>query len=87
VGDSAYAVNGTSLAIAEPPVSAEVVQQLIQGIEAEAANLGMVATSGTISKEASAAAELYFDQKGIRIELIDGPQLAALIVEHGLRAA
>lgn len=70
----------------EPPVGAKVVQQLIQGIEAEAANLGMVATSGTISKEASAAAELYFDQKGIRIELIDGPQLAALIVEHGLRA-
>lgn len=29
---------------------------------------------------------LYFDQKGIRIELIDGPQLAALIVERGLRA-
>ena len=55
----------------EPPVGPKVVQQLIQGIEAEAANLGMVATSGTISKEATAAAELYFDQKGIRIELIE----------------
>ncbi len=70
----------------EPPVGPEVVQQLVLGIEAEAANLGMVVTSGTISEEASAAAELYFDQKGIRIELIDGPQLAALIVERGLRA-
>jgi predicted Mrr-cat superfamily restriction endonuclease len=70
----------------EPPVGPEVVQQLIQGIEAEAANLGMVVTSGTISEDASAAADLYFDQKGIRIELIDGPQLAALIVERGLRA-
>ena len=70
----------------EPPVGPEVVQQLIQGIEAEAANLGMVVTSGTISEDASAAADGYFDQKGIRIELIDGPQLAALIVERGLRA-
>jgi len=70
----------------EPPVGPEVVQQLIQGIEAESANLGMVVTSGTISEEATAAAELFFDQKGIRIELVDGPQLAALIVERGLRA-
>jgi predicted Mrr-cat superfamily restriction endonuclease len=70
----------------EPPVGSEVVQQLIQGIEAESANLGMVVTSGTISEEASAAAEQYFDQKGIRIELVDGPQLATLIVERGLRA-
>ena len=70
----------------EPPVGPEVVQQLIQGIEAEAANLGMVVTSGTVSDEASSAADLYFEQKGIRIELIDGPQLAALIVERGLRS-
>ena len=70
----------------KPPVGAKVVQQLIQGIEAEAANLGMVITSGTISAEASAAADNYFEQKGIRIELVDGPQLAALIVERGLRA-
>jgi predicted Mrr-cat superfamily restriction endonuclease len=70
----------------EPPVGPEVVQQLIQGIEAEAANLGMVVTSGTISDEASGAAELYFEQKGIRIELIEGSQLASLIVERGLRS-
>jgi predicted Mrr-cat superfamily restriction endonuclease len=70
----------------EPPVGPDVVQQLIQGIEAEAANLGMMVTSGTISEEAETAAALYFDQKGIRIELIDGPQLATLIVERGLRA-
>ncbi len=68
------------------PVGPEVVEQLIQGIEAEAASLGMVVTSGTISEEASGAAEFYLDQKGIRIELIDGPQLATLIVERGLGA-
>lgn len=70
----------------DPPVGSDVVQQLIQGIEAESANLGMVVTSGTISDEASSSAEAYFEQKGIRIELIDGPQLASLIVERGLRA-
>src|SRR5439155_11221457 len=33
----------------EPPVGRDVVEQLIRGIEAEAANLGMVITSGSIS--------------------------------------
>lgn len=70
----------------EPPVGPDVVRQLIQGLEAESANLGMVATSGTFSAAAVAAADAYFDQKGIRIELVDGQQLASLIVERGLRA-
>lgn len=70
----------------EPPVGAEVVEQLIRGLEAESANLGMVVTCGAISNEAVAAAEAYFEEKGIKIELVDGPQLASLIVERGLRA-
>src|SRR5690606_7696662 len=49
----------------EPPVSREVVEQLIRGIEAESANLGMVVTSGSISDEAVQAAEQYFEEKGI----------------------
>ena len=69
----------------EPPVGREVVDQLIRGIEAEAANLGMVVTSGSISDEAYQAAEQYFEEKGIRIELVDGEQFAKLIVEHGIR--
>ncbi|MDH5562590.1 MAG: restriction endonuclease, partial [Nitrospirota bacterium] len=68
----------------DPPVGEEVVEQLIKGIEAESANLGMVITSGAISNEATAAAEKYFDEKGIKIELVDGEQFAKLIVEHGI---
>ncbi len=69
----------------DPPVGKDVVEQLINGIEAESAALGMVVTSGTISEEASTAAEQFFRENGIRIELVDGEQLAKLIVEHGIK--
>jgi predicted Mrr-cat superfamily restriction endonuclease len=68
----------------DPPVDRSVVEQLIRGIEAETANLGMVITSGSISDDAYQAAQKYFDDKGIRIELVDGEQFAKLIVEHGI---
>jgi predicted Mrr-cat superfamily restriction endonuclease len=71
----------------EPPVGKEVVDQLIRGIEAESANLGMIITSGAISDEATATAEKYFEEKGIRIELVDGEQFAKLIVENGIRTS
>lgn len=71
----------------EPPVSRDVVVQLIRGIEAESANLGMVVTSGSISDKAVEAAEQYFEETGIRIELLDGEQFAKLIVEHGIRTS
>ncbi|OGW16479.1 MAG: hypothetical protein A3G93_15080 [Nitrospinae bacterium RIFCSPLOWO2_12_FULL_45_22] len=71
----------------DPPVGREVVDQLIRGIEAESTNLGMVITSGAISDEAYQAAEQYFEEKGIRIEMVDGEQFAKLIVEHGIRTS
>jgi hypothetical protein len=71
----------------EPPVGADVVEQLIKGLEAEGADLGMVVTSGTIAPEASKAAEKYYDDKGIRIELLGGEDFAKLIVEAGIRAS
>lgn len=70
----------------EPPVGRDVVEQLIRGMEAESATLGMVVTSGSIGDDAVQAAEKYFEEKGIRIELVDGEQFAKLIVEHGIRA-
>ena len=70
-----------------PPVGKEVVEQLIKGIEAESADLGMVITSGSISDKAVQAAETYFEEKGIKIELVDGKQFAKLIVEHGISAS
>jgi len=69
------------------PVGPDVVEQLIRGIEAEEANLGMVVTSGTISEKADEVAKRYFEDKGIRIELVDGEQFAKLIVEHGIRGS
>lgn len=67
-----------------PPVGPEVVEQLIRGIEAEDANLGMVITPGTISEEAEKAAEQFYENSGIQIVLVDGEQLAKLIVEYGI---
>lgn len=69
---------------AEPPVGPDVIEQLIAGIEFEQANLGMIITSGTISDAASEAADAYFEEKGIKIELVDGEQFAKMIVEHGV---
>lgn len=69
----------------EPPVGADVVEQLVKGIEAEDADLGMVITTGAISDEATCAAEHLAQVHGVKIELVDGEQFAKLIVEHGIR--
>ena len=70
----------------DPPVGADVVHQLTSGITegSEPVTLGMVVTSGNFSPEAEKAARSYEENAGIRIELVDGEQLAGLIVEHGL---
>ncbi|MDD9820098.1 MAG: restriction endonuclease [Nitrospira sp.] len=68
----------------EPPVGKKVIKQLIHGIEAGPADLGMLVTSGTISKEAEKSAKEYYEESGIQIVLVDGEQLAGIIVDHGL---
>lgn len=68
----------------DPPVSNDEMQQLLDGIEAEEANLGMLITSGTISDEVFETADEYFEETGVRIELIDGKHFAKLVVESGL---
>ena len=71
----------------DPPVGQDVVEQLIAGIDAESASLGAIVTSGTIGQDAMNAAEQFFKERGIRIELVDGEQLARLIVEHGVKTS
>ena len=71
----------------KPPVGKDVVEQLIRGIEAESANLGMIVTSGSISEVAASMAEQYFEETGIKIELVDGEQFAKLIIEHGIKTS
>lgn len=65
-------------------IRSDVIEQLIRGIEAEEADLGMVITSGFFSDEAIKAAEKHYEDNRVKIELVDGNQLARLIVENGL---
>ncbi len=69
----------------EPPVGREAVDQLISGMDAEGADLGMVVTTGSFSQEALEAAEQYGATSGNRIELVDGEQFSKMLVEHGTR--
>lgn len=68
----------------EPPVGKYPIEQLLAGMEAEAADLGWVATSGTFSDEATTYANVLREEQGIKIELIDGDALATMIVDNGL---
>ena len=70
----------------EPPIDSGPVEQLIQGMHAEDATVGWVVTSGTFSAMAEKKRVELEEDTGFRIELIDGEQLAALIVENGLRS-
>lgn len=69
-----------------PPVPADVVDKLVAGMEAEQASLGWIATSGAFSEAAEQRKADFEESRGIQIELVDGDQLAAMIVEGGLRA-
>lgn len=70
----------------DPPVGAHIIDQLVAGMEAEQTSLGWVATSGSFAPEAEKRKQEIEEQRGIQIELVDGDQLAAMIVEGGLRA-
>ncbi|MBV9122791.1 MAG: restriction endonuclease, partial [Planctomycetes bacterium] len=67
------------------PIGKGVVETLRDGMEEENADLGWVATSGTFSPEAQDFANRLCEE-GIKVELLDGEDLAALIVENGLKA-
>ena len=67
----------------EPPVEQNAIEQLVSGMEAESADLGWVVTSGKYSKDAEKFADKMKDE-GYKVELIDGEELAAMIIESGL---
>lgn len=69
----------------EPPVPANIVDDLVQGMEAEGATLGWVATSGTFTEAADKRRIQLEQEKGVQIVLVDGELLAAMVVEGGLR--
>lgn len=70
----------------DPPVGREVIEQLIAGMDAEEADLGIVATSGTFALAAVDYAREVLQSGQRRVELMDGEQLAAIIVDCGLGA-
>lgn len=69
----------------EPPVSKGDIDQLVRGMEAENADLGWFATSGTFSDDAVDYVSQLQEDEGRRIVLVDGEFLASLIVETGLK--
>jgi predicted Mrr-cat superfamily restriction endonuclease len=68
----------------DPPVEPTVVDQLVVGMESAGTPLGWVVTSGTFSEEAALRVAEKEEQYGYQIQLIDGEQLSAMIVEGGL---
>lgn len=64
-------------------IGEDVVDQLIRGIEAENADLGMVVTTGKFSPEAEKKRDSYFDDKGIKIVFVDGEKLAEMLLDYG----
>lgn len=69
---------------ATPPAGVEVIEQLIAGMDAEDADLGIVVTSGTFSSAAVDYVAELARSGHKRVELIDGEQFAAMIVDCGL---
>ncbi len=70
--------------LAKPPVPAEVVDDLVQGMGAANTTFGWVVTSGNISDEATKRADELHEQEGLSIHLVDGEQLAAMLIETAL---
>lgn len=68
----------------EPGVSAKEIDILWGGMVAEGADVGLYMTTGAFADDAVARREELYDDTGVQIELVDGEQLAALIVERGL---
>jgi len=67
-------------------VGKEAVEELGRGMDAEGAVLGWVVTSGGYSDDALQAREELMRDKDFQIELIDGNDLAAMVVDFGIKS-
>ncbi len=66
------------------PVDETVVNKLVEGMEAAGTIYGWVVTSGIFSESAVRRARELVEDRGLHVELIDGEQFAAMIVDAGL---
>jgi hypothetical protein len=63
-------------------VPADKLDELIRGMEAEDVDLGMFVTSGVFSEEFLNRAANLKVENGLAIEVVDGEQLATMIVDN-----
>jgi predicted Mrr-cat superfamily restriction endonuclease len=69
------------------PMGRHAVDQLAKALRAGVADMGLVITTGDVSEEAYQAAEEYLSQENLQISILDGRELAELIVDKGLWSA
>jgi predicted Mrr-cat superfamily restriction endonuclease len=69
------------------PMERHAVDQLADALRAGVAEMGLVITTGDVSKEAYQAAEEYLSRENLRIGILGGRELAELIVDKGLWSA
>jgi predicted Mrr-cat superfamily restriction endonuclease len=69
------------------PMGKDAVDQLADALRAGVADMGLVITTGDVSEEAYQAAEEYLNRENLQISILDGRELAELIVEKGLWSA
>ena len=71
----------------EPPVERDVVEELTHAIENGGYDVthGMVVTTGTFSEDAENCADEYSNTNNVSIQLINGEELATLIVDNGIK--
>lgn len=67
-----------------PPVGPRWVDQLRDGMVAEGADIGWLATTGTFSEEVEERREELLESEGVRIDLVDAEDLATMIVDNGV---
>jgi restriction endonuclease Mrr len=66
------------------PMGRYAVDQLAKALRAGVADMGLVITTGDVSEEAYQAAGEYLNRENLRIVILDGRELAELIVDKGL---
>ena len=65
----------------------DAVDQLAEALRAGVAEMGLVITTGDVSEEAYQAAGEYLSRENLQIIILDGRELAELIVDKGLWSA
>ena len=69
----------------DPPVGSDRIEKFVEGLNTENIKYGWFVTSGTYSEEAIKKAEELQETHNCVLELIDGEQLSAMLIESGIK--